>query len=61
LPVTAQQLTPDQSRCLNRGKEFSLDMQISGCTAVLQSDLTSVRRNTTARSPTSRRRVSPLT
>ena len=41
LPVTAQQLTPDQSRCLNKGKEFSLDVQISGCTAVLQSDRTS--------------------
>src|SRR5262245_2639721 len=35
------ELAPDQSRCLNRGKEFSLDAQISGCTAVLQSDSTS--------------------
>jgi len=41
LPVTAQQLTPDQSRCLNKGKAFSLDEQIGGCTAVLQSDRTS--------------------
>ena len=41
LPVMAQQLTPDQSQCLNRGKEFSLDVQIGGCTAVLQSDRTS--------------------
>ena len=41
LPVTAQQLTPDQSQCLNRGKEFSLDVRIGGCTAVLQSDRTS--------------------
>jgi len=38
LPVSAQQLTPDQSQCRNRGQEFSLDVQISGCTAVLQSD-----------------------
>jgi tetratricopeptide (TPR) repeat protein len=38
LPATAQQLTPDQTRCRNKGKEFSLDAQISGCTAVLQSD-----------------------
>lgn len=41
LPVTAQQLTPDQSRCLNRGKAISPDEQIAGCTAVLQSDRTS--------------------
>jgi len=38
LPVTAQELTPDQTRCLNRGKTLAFDVQISGCTAVLQSD-----------------------
>jgi len=41
LPVTAQQLTPDQERCRNRGKAFSLDVQIEGCTAVLQSNAVS--------------------
>ena len=38
--VTAQQRTPGQSQCRNR-KEFSLDVQISGCTALLQSGSTS--------------------
>jgi len=38
LPVTAQELTPEQTRCLNRGKTFAFDEQISGCTTVLQSD-----------------------
>jgi tetratricopeptide (TPR) repeat protein len=38
LPVAAQQLTPDQTRCRNKGKEFSLDVQIGGCTVMLQSD-----------------------
>ena len=38
LPVTAQELTPDQTRCLNRGKTLAFGVQISGCTAVLQSD-----------------------
>jgi len=38
LPVTAQQLTADQERCRNRGKAFSPDVQIEGCTALLQSD-----------------------
>ena len=36
--VAAQQLSPDHARCMNEGNAFSLDMQISGCTAVLQSD-----------------------
>ena len=44
LPVTAQQLTPDQTRCRNKGKAFSLDVQISGCTAVLQSDVSAGNR-----------------
>ena len=37
LPVAAQQFSPDQGRCVIEGKEFSLDEQISACTAVLQS------------------------
>ena len=37
LPATAQQLSPDWTQCLNRGKAFSADLQIAGCTAVLQS------------------------
>jgi tetratricopeptide (TPR) repeat protein len=41
VPVMAQQLTPDQTSCRNRGNVFSLDEQINGCTAVLQSDRTS--------------------
>ena len=44
LPVTAQQLTPDQTRCRNKGKAFSLDVQISGCTAVLQSEVSAGNR-----------------
>src|SRR5262245_54912324 len=44
LPVSAQQLTPDQTRCRNKGKAFSLDVQISGCTAVLQSDVSAGNR-----------------
>jgi hypothetical protein len=36
LPVTAQQLSADRTRCVNRGKAFSLDAQIDGCTAILQ-------------------------
>jgi len=38
LPVAAQQLTPEQTQCLNKGKALSLDLQIGGCTALLQSD-----------------------
>jgi hypothetical protein len=38
LPVTAQQLSADRTRCVNRGKVFSLDEQIDGCTAILQLD-----------------------
>jgi len=41
LPVTAQQLTPDQTACRNRENAFSLDVQISGCATVLQSEGTS--------------------
>ena len=37
LPVAAQQLSPDQARCVNEGVALSLDEQISGCTAVLGS------------------------
>jgi len=37
LPLAAQQLSPDWTRCVNQGKTFSADVQISGCTAVLQS------------------------
>ena len=36
-PVAAQQLSPDHTRCENTANAFSLDAQISGCTAVLQS------------------------
>ena len=36
-PVAAQQLSPDWTRCANQGNAFSPDLQISGCTAVLQS------------------------
>jgi tetratricopeptide (TPR) repeat protein len=36
-PVAAQQLSPDLTQCLNQGKAFSFDVQISGCTAALQS------------------------
>jgi tetratricopeptide (TPR) repeat protein len=37
LPLAAQQPSPDQARCVNEGFAFSLDEQISGCTAVLGS------------------------
>jgi tetratricopeptide (TPR) repeat protein len=37
LPVTAQQPSLDWTRCVNEGKAFSRGVQISGCTAVLQS------------------------
>jgi tetratricopeptide (TPR) repeat protein len=34
--VAAQQASPDLAQCLNKGKALSLDLQISGCTAILQ-------------------------
>lgn len=37
VPVAAQQLSADQTGCLNRGSAFSLDVQIGSCTALLQS------------------------
>jgi hypothetical protein len=36
-PVGAQQPSPDLRRCVNEGKAFSLNEQISACTAILQS------------------------
>jgi hypothetical protein len=36
-PVAARKFSPDWSRCVHEGKEFSLDEQIGACTAVLQS------------------------
>jgi glutaminase len=36
-PVAAQTPSPDWSRCVHEGKEFTLDARISACTAVLQS------------------------
>src|SRR5262245_12933106 len=36
-PVTAQQLSPDHTRCENTANTLSPDLQIAGCTAVLQS------------------------
>jgi tetratricopeptide (TPR) repeat protein len=35
--VAAQQLSPDLAQCLNKGKAFSFDVQISRCTEALQS------------------------
>ena len=35
--VAAQQHSPDLAQCLNKGKAFSFDVQISRCTAALQS------------------------
>src|SRR5262245_22969647 len=35
-PVAAQQLPPDWVWCVNEGNAFSPDVQITGCTAVLQ-------------------------
>src|SRR5262245_16880267 len=38
LPATGRDLSSDGARCVNRGKAFSLDEQIDGCTAILQLD-----------------------
>src|SRR5262249_14705831 len=35
--VAAQQHAPDLAKCLNKGRAFSFDVQISRCTAALQS------------------------
>lgn len=44
LPLAAQQPSPDWARCANEGHAFSLDDQISGCTAVLLSGPTAAIR-----------------
>jgi tetratricopeptide (TPR) repeat protein len=36
-PVAAQQLSPDWTPCVNQGNAFTPDVQIGGCTTVLQS------------------------